>query len=91
MIQSKNSGPEILALTRFDCFFLVENWEMFEQMLDYTYNKHIKSQSSLHPVMMSEPAVSNGPDKQKNESKKLIYFLFLLFKHLFWVLKRTVS
>ena len=64
---------------------------MFEQMLDYTYNKHIKSQSSLHPVMMSEPAVRNGPDKQKNERKKFNYFLIPLFKHLFWVLKRTVS
>ena len=38
--------------------FSVENWEIFEQMLDYTYNRHIKSESHLHPVMMSEPSVS---------------------------------
>lgn len=38
--------------------FLVEDWDLFEQVLDYSYSKHIKSESQFHPVMMSEPAVS---------------------------------
>ncbi len=36
----------------------VRDWDLFEMMMDYTYNKHIKSESQLHPVLMSEPAVS---------------------------------
>ena len=30
---------------------------MYEDMMDHIYNKSIKSESNLHPVMMSEPAV----------------------------------
>lgn len=33
---------------------MIENWEMFEQMLDYTYKRHIQSESQEHPVLMSE-------------------------------------
>ena len=36
----------------------VEDWDLFEQVMDYSYAKHIKSESQFHPVMMSEPAVS---------------------------------
>lgn len=40
-------------------FFEVDNWEVFEKVLDHTYSRHIRSESHLHPVMMSEPAVSS--------------------------------
>ena len=36
----------------------VENWEIFEQVMDYSYKKHIKSESHLHPVLLSEASVS---------------------------------
>lgn len=42
--------------------FAVENWDLFEEVLDYSYKKHIKSESNLHPVLMSEPAVSSFDD-----------------------------
>lgn len=50
---------------------MIENWEMFEQMLDYTYNKHIKSQSPLHPVLMSEPSWNI-----RNKREKLTELMF---------------
>lgn len=33
---------------------MIENWEMFEQIMDYSYKRHIQSESQEHPVMMSE-------------------------------------
>jgi len=36
----------------------VEDWDLFEKFLDHFYARHIKSESELHPVLMSEPAVS---------------------------------
>ncbi|XP_064600687.1 actin-like protein 6A isoform X2 [Liolophura sinensis] len=35
---------------------MIENWEIFEKVMDYSFAKQIKSESQLHPVMMSEPA-----------------------------------
>ena len=43
----------------FDVFVSVENWDLFERLVDHTYSKHIRSESNLHPVLMSEPAVSS--------------------------------
>ena len=37
---------------------MIEDWDMFEQILDYSYAKVIKSESEYHPVLFSEPAVS---------------------------------
>ena len=37
----------------------VEDWDMFEKLLDYIYAKDIKSESGLHPVLMSEASVSD--------------------------------
>lgn len=49
-------------------FSLVDNWESFQAILDYTYKKLIKSKSSLHPVLMSEPAVSKYYSITKKQS-----------------------
>jgi len=40
------------------CVATVEDWDLFEKFLDHFYARHIKSESELHPVLMSEPAVS---------------------------------
>ena len=37
---------------------MIDDWDLFEKMLDYVYNKHVKSESSFHPVLMSEASVS---------------------------------
>ena len=42
----------------FFLLFSVENWDIFEKVMDYVYSRSIKSESNLHPALMSEPAVS---------------------------------
>lgn len=36
---------------------MIEDWDLFEKVLDYTYAKCIKSESELHPVLISEASV----------------------------------
>ena len=36
---------------------LIENWDLFEKLLDHSYKRHIRSDSELHPVLMSEAPV----------------------------------
>lgn len=50
---------------------MIENWEMFEQLLDYSYNKIIKSESEYHPVLFSE-----APWNQKHRREKLTEIMF---------------
>ena len=33
---------------------MIEDWDMLEQVLDYAYDKVIKSESEMHPVLISE-------------------------------------
>lgn len=35
---------------------MVDNWDLFEKVLDYTYAKIIQSESEYHPVLFSEAA-----------------------------------
>merc|ERR1712170_288063 len=44
---------------------MVEDWDMFENIMDYLYNKHIKSESQMHPVLMSEPAWNQRQKREK--------------------------
>ena len=50
---------------------MIENWEMFEQVLDYSYDKIIKSESEQHPVLFSE-----APWNQKMRREKLTEIMF---------------
>ena len=50
---------------------MIENWEMFEQVLDYSYDKIIKSESEQHPVLFSE-----APWNQKARREKLTEIMF---------------
>ena len=38
---------------------MVEDWDIFEKIMDHIYANQIKSDSPMHPVLMSEPAVSS--------------------------------
>lgn len=33
---------------------MIDNWDLFEKVLDYTYSKVIQSESQYHPVLFSE-------------------------------------
>ena len=47
--------PLVISL----CYSItVEDWDVFEQVVDYTYAKHLRSVPSEHPVLMSEASVS---------------------------------
>lgn len=37
---------------------MIEDWDVFERILDYTYANCIKSDSKIHPVLMTEAAVN---------------------------------
>ena len=39
---------------------MIEKWDLFERMLDYTYDKYVMSDSQYHPVLFSEASVSNS-------------------------------
>ena len=39
-------------------FHIVKDWELYQQLIDHLYKRHIKTDSELHPVLMSEPTVS---------------------------------
>lgn len=38
-------------------YVIVEDWDLFEKVVDYTYTKHLRSVPSEHPVLMSEASV----------------------------------
>ncbi|KAK2568226.1 Actin-like protein 6A [Acropora cervicornis] len=44
---------------------MIEDWDTFEKILDYIYAKDIKSESSLHPVLMSEASWNVRPKREK--------------------------
>ncbi|RWS15596.1 Actin-like protein 6A [Dinothrombium tinctorium] len=50
---------------------MIEDWDIFENMLDYIYAKHIKSESQLHPVLLSE-----APWNVRNKREKITELMF---------------
>ena len=36
---------------------LVEDWDLYQRLLDHLFSRHIKSQPEEHPVLMSEMPV----------------------------------
>ncbi|XP_046553772.1 actin-like protein 6A isoform X2 [Haliotis rubra] len=44
---------------------MIDNWDVFEKVVDYAYTKHIKTESHYHPVMMSEPAWNSKAKREK--------------------------
>lgn len=50
---------------------MIEDWDLFESMLDYTYKRGLHSESNLHPVLFSEPAWN-----VRNKREKLTELMF---------------
>lgn len=61
------SNKEILNPLK-DC--MIEDWELFEKLLDVCYNNHIRSKPANHPVLMSE-APWNTKDKRETLTELL--------------------
>nr|CAD7201649.1 unnamed protein product [Timema douglasi] len=49
----------------------IEDWDLFEKVLDYTYAKCIQSESKYHPVLMSE-----APWNIRSKREKLTELMF---------------
>ncbi|XP_018588754.2 actin-like protein 6B isoform X2 [Scleropages formosus] len=65
---------------------MIEDWEAFQAIVDHTYCKHIKSEPSLHPVLMSEAPVSTATEhkavpQQWNTRAKREKLTELMFEH----------
>ena len=39
---------------------MIDDWDLFENVLNYAYSQCIKSDPELHPVLMSEAPVSSA-------------------------------
>ncbi|KAJ9592986.1 hypothetical protein L9F63_015356 [Diploptera punctata] len=50
---------------------MIEDWDLFEKVLDYTYTKCIQSESEFHPVLMSE-----APWNVRSKREKLTELMF---------------
>ncbi|RWS32025.1 Actin-like protein 6A [Leptotrombidium deliense] len=50
---------------------MIDDWDIFEKMLDHIYAKHIKSESQLHPVLLSE-----APWNVRNKREKVTELMF---------------
>lgn len=50
---------------------MIEDWDLFEKVLDYTYAKCIQSESEYHPVLMSE-----APWNIRNKRERLTELMF---------------
>ncbi|XP_076842278.1 actin-like protein 6B isoform X2 [Brachyhypopomus gauderio] len=44
---------------------MIEDWEGFQAIMDHVYSKHIKSEPSLHPVLMSEAPWNSRAKREK--------------------------
>ncbi|XP_037068027.1 actin-like protein 6A [Pollicipes pollicipes] len=50
---------------------MIDDWDLFEKVLSYTYSQCIKSDSELHPVLMSE-----APWNHRGRREKLTELMF---------------
>ena len=41
---------------------MIDDWDLFENVLNYAYSQCVKSDSELHPVLMSEAPVRHAAD-----------------------------
>lgn len=44
---------------------MIDNWDIFEKVMDYSYDKVIKSESEQHPVLFSEAAWNHKARREK--------------------------
>lgn len=50
---------------------MIEDWDLFEKVLDYAYDKCIQSEAKYHPVLISE-----SPSNLRSKREKLMELMF---------------
>ncbi|KAM3955626.1 LOW QUALITY PROTEIN: brahma associated protein 55kD [Aphomia sociella] len=63
----------------------IDNWDLFEKMLDYCYNKVIRSPSEHHPALFTEAVWTMRPAREK-----LAELLFEKYQARFFLVKNAV-
>lgn len=54
---------------------MVEDWELFENFMDYIYNYALHTEPENHPMLMTEPAVNYIHSKLPFTNQYLHIFL----------------
>ena len=49
--------PNALVLLCHPC--TVNDWELYQKLLDHLFSRHVKTSPELHPILMSEAPVSD--------------------------------
>lgn len=44
---------------------MIDNWDMFETIIDHTFENYLKSDIDQHPILMSEPALNERAKREK--------------------------
>ena len=50
---------------------MIENWDMFEAIIDHTFQNHLRTEINQHPILMTEPATN-----ERNKREKLTELMF---------------
>lgn len=50
---------------------MIEDWDIFDSIIDYTYSKALFARSALHPVVFTEPIFN-----EKSKREKLAEIMF---------------
>lgn len=61
-LQSPRSNLEIQSYMKDG---MIDNWDLFEKVLDYSYKRIIMSESDLHPVLFSEASWNSRQNREK--------------------------
>lgn len=65
----------VISRTELTVFTIsVDNWDILENVLNYTYKRHIQSESQEHPVMMSEASVCSNHWSLFNILREQMFF-----------------
>jgi len=62
---SVNYPKKDMELNSFMKDGMIDNWEVFEKVMDYSYKKIIQSESEMHPVLFSESAWNKKDKREK--------------------------
>lgn len=44
---------------------MIDDWDLFEKILDYSYSKCLQTDAQYHPVLFTESPLNNRPKREK--------------------------
>lgn len=52
---------------------LIDDWDLFEKVVDFMFDKHLRCDPSKHPILFTEPVVTHFMFLISRESHRLIF------------------